>query len=401
MRKLVLWAALIPLALLMACIGVDEEKAQDVAVSDPAYSSSGRAVRIQSNDSGADMAAFPTPGAEFYDTAEGSAGPDTTGVTSGSSTSDTSLLGERREVISNASVSVEVDSVQSAVGRIRSITEGYGGFVERLSSSGGPAAMLADMTVRVPQAHFLDAVEQIQELGVVQEINLGRDDVTGQFIDLGARLKSAKREEESLLALMDPAPDIEYILTIERELSRVRSEIERLQGRVNHLQQLTDLATIQVHLSPPYELVRRPPSAHLSIELDRVSGRVDQLRNVVASLNGELERVLISTYEDGESAEVSLLVAPQDFPKVMAFLESDGKVVYKEVEENTGPPERLGDANSRIDVDFRQPESLGMVTVIAGISLGVILVIGLAVAFLLTYQRGRSRRDRRDRFAQL
>tara|TARA_Y100000758_G_scaffold286768_1_gene237733 strand:+ start:242 stop:586 length:345 start_codon:yes stop_codon:yes gene_type:complete len=103
----------------------------------------------------------------------------------------------------------------------------------------------------VPQAQFSSAVEQIELVGKVQSKNLGSEDVSERFIDLQARLKSSLREEESLLSLLGRTSTVSEVLAIERELTRVRSDIERFQGQLNFLERRIDLATITVSLSSP------------------------------------------------------------------------------------------------------------------------------------------------------
>ena len=346
-------------------------------------------------------AAFPEPGPEFgvsekrMESADGMmAEPETAGG------APASLVSGQRRTISRASVTVEVEEVQPAVERVNAIADSYGGFVEQLSSSGSGPAMRADLTVRVLQENFTSAVLEIQNLGEVQDLNLGQEDVTEQFIDLEARLKSAQREEESLLSLLDQASSIEHVLTIERELSRVRSQIERLQGQLNHLQQRADLATIHVSLFPPEERLRLPPSAHLGIEDTGVSARVSEFSKLVESLNGEIEWVSVTTHDGRENADMAALVSPGDFSQVVSFLERRGKVVYKEVQEGTraggefGRPWPDNPEESRVSVNFYEPEPRGWgLLVIAVLVAGVVLVV-LAAAFVFTYQRGRNRRDR-------
>ena len=174
-----------------------------------------------------------------------------------------------RQVISSASVAVEVEDVQAATAEVRLIAEGSGGFVEQLSSSGGPERQRATMTVRVPQDQFFSALERIELLGSVQSQNLGSEDVSEQFIDLEARLKSSLREEQSLLSLLERTDTVSEVLTIERELSRVRSDIERFQGRLNFLERRVDLATISVSLFPPEVETGEPPSAALTLSVSR------------------------------------------------------------------------------------------------------------------------------------
>ena len=98
-------------------------------------------------------------------------------------------------------------------------------------------------------------MEQIELVGKVQSKNLGSEDVSERFIDLQARLKSSLREDESLLSLLDRTSTVIEVLAIERELTRVRLDIERLQGQLNFLERRIDLATITVSLSSPPSVI--------------------------------------------------------------------------------------------------------------------------------------------------
>ena len=386
-------SALFPIMLLSACgQGASEESAQlmaeDTAEMAAAVSQSA-------------PAAFPEPGPEFGIAQEKMASADgMMAEPEGAEGAPASLVSSQRRTISRASVSVEVEEVQRAVERVNAIADAYGGFVEQLSSSGSGPAMRADLTVRVLQENFTSAVLEIQNLGEVQHLDLGQEDVTEQFIDLEARLKSAQREEESLLALLDQASSIEHVLTIERELSRVRSQIERLQGQLNHLQQRADLATVHVSLFPPEERLRLPPSAHLSIEDTGVSVRVSEFSKLVESLDGEIEWVSVTTDDGRENADVAALLPPAEFSKVVSFLERRGKVVYKEVQEGTraggefGRPWPDNPEESRVSVNFYEPEPRGLGAVVIAVLVGVAVLVALVIAFVFTYQRGRNRRDR-------
>ncbi len=305
----------------------------------------------------------------------------------------------QRRVISTASISIEVEAVQDAVNQVRTIAESLGGFVEQLSSSGGSNQQQAYLTIRVPQDQFFPAMERLEGLGEVQSRNVGSEDVSEQFIDMEARLKSALREEESLLSLLERAQQVSEILTIERELSRVRSEIERLQGQLNFLERRVELATISVSLFPPQEEVPVPPSASLSMELPDVSSRVNEVKTLVSSLGGEVDQVFLSSREGRERADISFRVFPKDFGKAIEFLEGNGKVLSKELREGTSGPaasEPPEEPNASIGVSLVEPEpsNTGLIIAIAAPISGVILAVALAVAFYFTYQAGRHRRER-------
>ena len=301
----------------------------------------------------------------------------------------------QRQVISMASLSIEVTAVQAATSQVRAIAEGLGGFVEQLSSSGDAKNQQANITLRVPQSQFFTAMERLEVLGEVQSSNLGSEDVSNQFIDLKARLASALREEQSLLSLLSKAGTVTEILTIERELSRVRSEIERLQGQLNFLERRVELATISVYLFPPQEEVVQPPSANLLVEVSDVTGRVAEVRNLVAGLNGKVDRVFLSVRDDRARADVSLRVFAKDFDQAVASLERLGEVKVKELQQGQSPgvPEKAQaeQPDSYIQLSLVQPvkdSKTWLWWAIGGPVGGVAL---LAVVLFLVYRAGRRR----------
>ena len=230
------------------------------------------------------------------------------------------LQAAERKVISTAAVSLEVEEVQEAVDRVRAIAEGVGGFVEHLTSGGGPLRQRASITIRVPQTEFSGVLLQIEGLGSVQDTTQGSEDVSERFIDLKARLDSALREEKSLLALLEKASAVSEVLAIERELARVRSEIERSQGQLNFLERRVVLATITVHLSLPHDLFPEPPSATLSVEAPNVKNSVEAAKELATSMNGAIDRVVTTVRGDSTRSSLSVRVFPADFQPMMDFL---------------------------------------------------------------------------------
>ena len=224
-------------------------------------------------------------------------------------------------------------------------------------------------------------------VGKVQSKNLGSEDVSERFIDLQARLKSSLREEESLLSLLGRTSTVSEVLAIERELTRVRSDIERLQGQLNFLERRIDLATITVSLSSPHRSSGQPPSALLKIEVNGVTDHVEAVKALIASSDGVVDAVLVSLREGKESAVMTVHVFSDDFDATVDFLEDQGKVRSKDLEE--GKPADYG-ANdpeekprARIDLTFVQDTNsvnIGLMVAIAApigaLALGVILGIG-------------------------
>ena len=280
-----------------------------------------------------------------------------------------------------------------AVAQVRTIAETRGGFISQVATTGTPGRQRSDLVVRVPQGEFFDTLESIKRLGKVWAENAGSEDVTEQFIDLEARLRSAHREEESLLSLLERADTVSNILTIERELARVRSEIERLQGQINYLSRRVDLATISVALFPPEERLAEPPYGSLDLEVEDVSASVDEVKALVARVGGELESVFLSVSNGREQAGIEFSVLDEDFSAVLSQVEGQGEVTYKEIRESTGNVESE-EPDSRLTVFLMERESsLGRQLLIGGAAVvgGVLLLLLYAV-----YRAVRSRPASRD-----
>ncbi len=318
-------------------------------------------------------------------------------VQAGASTGVPSLNTTQRQVISTASVSMEVESVQNAVTQVRSISEGLGGFVEALSGSGKGESQQANLTVRVPHDSFFTALDRIKALGDVINESAGSQDVTEQYIDLDARLKSAKTAEGSLLSLLGKVSNVSDVLTIERELSRVRSEIERLQGQLNFLQRRVDLSSISVNLTGPSVIVGQPPAAFLAVETSKVSQSADAVKSFVSSLKGVVESSSFSMRDGSRTAHLVLRVFPKDFQTVLNDVEARGNVISKDVQEGSASDaektQQPKDPNSRIEVTILEKPGFwtaGHIVAITAPVGGTLLAGLLALAiFMLIKSRKR------------
>jgi hypothetical protein len=123
----------------------------------------------------------------------------------------------------------------------------YGGFV-RTSSTAGDGTKSGSLLIRVPAGKFELAVNDLSGLGNVQLKTIQGQDVTSQFVDLGARLRNAEREEAVLQKLLNRAPTVEATLRVEGQVSSVELLIEQLQGQIRVLSSQADYGSIQVDL---------------------------------------------------------------------------------------------------------------------------------------------------------
>jgi hypothetical protein len=175
-----------------------------------------------------------------------------------------------RKIIRTARLELEVENVSAAVAEVEDVAVAAGGFVseskvfiDEPSKSGGGddrtprRTETATVTIRVPAEAYQSVVGQLR--GVAREVkseSSEASEVTEEYTDLQARLRNQEATEAQLLELLTKAETIPDILTVQDRISPVRLEIERVQGRINLLDSLTDLATITVELAafvPPAE----------------------------------------------------------------------------------------------------------------------------------------------------
>ena len=287
------------------------------------------------------------------------------------------LLLADRKIISTGNITVEVDDVESSVMAVEAIVDGMGGYVEVLSRSGGDEFSRASLTIRVPQGQFASAYDRIRDLGEVLNEHQGSEDVSEQFIDLEARLNSALREEQSYLSLLGRTSNVSEVLAIERELARVRADIERYQGQLDFLSRRVDLSTIYVELVPEEGPFVESPYANLRLTVDDVPGSLNTVRRIIASYKGEIRGGTIFD-EDGEQrADLNARVFYADFRTILNELERVGDVAAKSIREpvldSDGGVER--DPEARIFVQLEEPDYSWIYVMGAFIVLGALLLV--------------------------
>jgi hypothetical protein len=265
--KVAIWA-LAALALSVVVFGVgsalrgsggrSNAGGRTTVVSELAATDSGPAPQSTSNST-ADKSAGGAPGAS----AESA---PSVGIASAAST--------KPMVITEASMAMTVNDVNAGVDSVRKIVAGVGGSIAQLSVSAGPGeptplAYRADasssagrqpssasITVRVPAARLAETQAKLAPLGTIDSQAESQSDVTQQHVDMSARLKNLRAEEVRVRSFLGKAGDVGEMLAIERELTRIRGDIESMQAQVDYLERQSAMATLTLALSQPGAIVR-------------------------------------------------------------------------------------------------------------------------------------------------
>ncbi len=166
-------------------------------------------------------------------------------------------------VIRTGTATVEVDSVEAAVARAQRLAVQLGGYVGNTSlSTGDEQRRSATVELKIPAARFDQAVGGLRPIGRVESVETHAQDVGEEYVDLAARTANARRLEERLLALLaNRTGRLEDVLAVERELARVRQEIDSQDGRLRYLRSRVAVSTLTVTLHEPAPVIGAYPGS--------------------------------------------------------------------------------------------------------------------------------------------
>lgn len=154
-----------------------------------------------------------------------------------------------RPVIRTADLGLLVPDVLKAVAAATSIAQGMGGYVESSSASHDRSAdASAALTMRVPQSRFDRTLDSLRALGEVRSESANGVDVSGQIIDLEARIRVLRQEEAQYLEILKHTRKIGEVLNLRDRISSVRQEIESMQGQLKATKSQAAMSTISLSL---------------------------------------------------------------------------------------------------------------------------------------------------------
>ncbi len=171
-------------------------------------------------------------------------------------------------VIRNGSASVQVDSLELGIAAVQRMATTYGGFVGNTSLSAGENQVRsATIELKIPSARYEEALAGLKPIGTVESVNSTAEDVGEEFVDVSARVANSHRLEERLITLLATRTGkLEDVLAVERELARVREEIERYEGRIRFLKTRVATSTLSVTVHERTPLVSAAPGENVIVE---------------------------------------------------------------------------------------------------------------------------------------
>jgi hypothetical protein len=208
-------------------------------------------------------------------------GPDVEQSSEGAAgiTEDPASLGDfGRKVVKTADLGLRSEEVSQSAAQAQQVAASAGGTVLSSRVYRSDDSVTADLVLSVPSEEFERVLDELRSLGEkVTTDSISGQDVTEEYVDLKSRERNLRATEESLLRLYDRAENVEEALSIQRELTTVRGEIELVQGRIKYLDQRSTYSQITLNIQPvtspppprptwdPGDVVERAWSASLSV----------------------------------------------------------------------------------------------------------------------------------------
>ena len=165
-----------------------------------------------------------------------------------------------RLTIENASLALEIRDYDNWLGALEIQVSNFGGSLQSVSSRAlHENVQTGRLVVRIPSKQMNAFVGYVKGSALtVERESRSESDVSTEFFDLEARITNKIQTEKRFREILEKATTVEEVLAVERELSRLREEIDRLQGRKKQLQSRIEMSTVTVEWHEPYSVGSLP-----------------------------------------------------------------------------------------------------------------------------------------------
>ena len=158
-----------------------------------------------------------------------------------------------RKLIRRFSLDVETLEYDSFIATIKAEVSSFGGYIESSSTSGNSynysSSRYANFVCRIPSDKVDEFIGNVGGLGNITFCNEDTEDVTLNYVDTEARIKSLKTEYDQLLELLAEAENIDTIILLQQRLTEVRYQLESYESQLRTYDNLVDYSTVNLYVN--------------------------------------------------------------------------------------------------------------------------------------------------------
>lgn len=204
-------------------------------------------------------------------------------------TSNNQVAPSQRLIIKTAELELTVDDTAVAMQNTTDTVVGAGGYIVSQRVWEVDGFRYGSMQLGVPVAEFERVLTMIRRLGDVTVDIASGQDITDEFVDLNSRLGNLQATQTRLREFLNDAQNVEEILAVNAELSRVEEQLEVIQGRINYLADRAAFSTITLSFNPivptptPWPTSTPPAWNPLGVAGDASEDLVDTAQDTIDS----------------------------------------------------------------------------------------------------------------------
>lgn len=137
------------------------------------------------------------------------------------------------KLIYEAYIDLDVENYDECISSIQKEVSDAKGYISSLRENINESSKSASIVIRIPTESYNSVKEEISKLGKVTYSNHSVVDVTGNYIDVEARLQTLRAQKTALDAMLEKATDVSTMLQIQKEIANVNYQIESYQKQLN------------------------------------------------------------------------------------------------------------------------------------------------------------------------
>ncbi len=153
-----------------------------------------------------------------------------------------------RQLIKTGSVSFKTGDIQKTAFNIKAQIKKLNGYISSESSNDFDHRLVQEIQVRIPAEHFDSLIYHLTSTyGKLESKNITISDVTEEYLDIQARIKTKKELEARYFEILKQAKNVSEILQVEEQLNKVRTVIETAEGRLRYLKNKVGFSTLDIY----------------------------------------------------------------------------------------------------------------------------------------------------------
>lgn len=159
-----------------------------------------------------------------------------------------------KKIIKNATLNLEVKNFKDYAVTVYNTVKQYGGYIASESQNQSDEKIESSITIKVPVDQFENVMNQLPGKDVkVIERKITTDDVSGEIVDVQARLEAKKQIREKYLDFFKQAKNMQEVLQVQNELNSLQENMEAAAGRISFLNHQSAMSTINLTYYQPLD----------------------------------------------------------------------------------------------------------------------------------------------------